>query len=267
MESGSTHVLRLVARAAAAALVVLLVVPIVALALTTGLTDFDAAAERGLWQALSLSLATTTFSVAILVVLGTPLAWWLGRTPGRLSKAVEALVRLPIVTPPAVAGVALLAAFGRQGLFGDTLHALGWSLPFTAAAVVVAQLFVAAPFYVLPVADAFREIDEDMLWTARSLGAGPSRVFFRICLPIAMPALLGGLAIAWARALGEFGATLVFAGNLPGTTQTLPIAIYTAMEGDLGTARAMALVLLVFSLLLFITLRSTAVERLLGGGR
>ncbi len=267
MESGTTHLMRLLARGCAVALVILLVVPIAALALTTGLSDMSAAVERGLWQALSLSLGTTTVSVAILVVLGTPLAWWLGRTVGRFARSVEAVVRLPVVTPPAVAGVALLAAFGRHGVFGDALHTLGWSLPFTSAAVVLAQLFVAAPFFVLPLADAFREIDEDMLWTARSLGAGPARVFVRICIPIAMPALLGGLAIAWARALGEFGATLVFAGNLPGTTQTLPIAIYTAMEGDLGPARAMALVLLVFSLVLFVALRSSTVERLLGGHR
>lgn len=267
MESGSTHLMRLLARAGAAALVVLLVVPIVALALTTSFADFGAASERGLWQALYLSVGTTTVAVAVLVVLGTPLAWWLARTGGRLSKVVEAAVRLPIVTPPAVAGVALLAAFGRHGLFGDALHTLGLRLPFTSAAVVVAQIFVAAPFFVLPLADAFRNIDEDMLFAARSLGAGPARVFFRICIPIAMPTLLGGLAISWARALGEFGATLMFAGNLPGTTQTLPIAIYTTMEGDLGPARAMALILLVFSLVLFVALRSRTVERLLGSGR
>ena len=254
----------LVARVLSAGLVVLLVLPVVALALTTGLSDLSAATERGLWEALGLSVATTGASVAVLLVCGTPLAWWLGRTEGRFARVIEAIVRLPVVTPPAVAGVALLAAFGRRGLFGGALEGIGVGLPFTTAAVVVAQLFVAAPFFVLPLADAFRGIDEEMLWTARSLGATPTKVFFRICVPIAMPALLGGLAIAWARALGEFGATLVFAGNLPGTTQTLPIAIYAAMEGDLGAARAMALLLLLFSAALFLGLRSRAAERLLG---
>ena len=117
----------------------------------------------------------------------------------------------------------------------------------------------------LPLASAFREIDEDLLWTARSLGATPARVFFRISLPLAMPALLGGLAIAWARALGEFGATLVFAGSLPGVTRTLPIAIYTTMEGDMAPARAMSLVLLGFALVMFLALRSSPIARAFGG--
>lgn len=262
MERASTQLMRLLARACAAALVALLLLPLAALVLTTSLGELSEAAEHGLVQALTLSLTTTTTSAIVLVALGTPLAWWIGRTPGPFAKGIEAIVRLPVVTPPAVAGVALLAAFGRQGLFGDALDSLGWSLPFTTAAVVVAQLFVASPFFVLPLAEAFRDIDDEMLWTARSLGATPTRVFFRIALPIAMPALLGGLAIAWARALGEFGATLVFAGNLAGTTQTLPIAIYVAMEGDLGPARAMALVLLGFSLVLFVVLRSKRAEQI-----
>ncbi|MCA9604376.1 MAG: molybdate ABC transporter permease subunit [Myxococcales bacterium] len=256
---------RSVATLGAALLVVLVLLPIVALALTVRASDLDAAMERGLWAALGLSLRSTSTAIVALLVLGTPLAWWIGRHRGVFAKAIEAIIRLPAVTPPAVAGVALLAAFGRQGLFGPTLEGFGVSLPFTPAAVVVAQVFVATPFFVLPLAAAFREIDEDLLWTARSLGATPVRVFFRISLPLAMPSLLGGLAIAWARALGEFGATLVFAGNLPGSTQTLPVAIYTTMEGDLGPARAMALVLLAFSLVLFVALRSAPLARAFGG--
>src|SRR5690606_2587426 len=128
------------------------------------------------------------------------------RRSGPAVRALEVLVRLPTVTPPAVAGVALLAAFGRAGLLGGALEAAGVRLPFTSAAVVLAQLFVAAPFYVLPLTDAFRELDEDLLLAARSLGASPEKVFFRVSLPLVVPSLLGGLAIAWARALGELGA-------------------------------------------------------------
>ncbi|HJL14021.1 MAG TPA: molybdate ABC transporter permease subunit [Sandaracinaceae bacterium LLY-WYZ-13_1] len=264
MRLGSARALPGLARLAGGLLVVFLALPPAALILTLGAGDFVDALEGGMLAALALSLVTTLLTAALLLLLGTPLAWWLGRRRGRAARAVEALVRLPAVTPPAVAGVALLAAFGRGGLFGDPLAALGVGVPFTPAAVVLAQLFVAAPFYVLPLAEAFAELDEDLLWTARSLGAGPARAFFRIALPLCGPALLGGLAVAWARALGEFGATLVFAGNLPGVTQTLPIGIYAAMEGDLGPARAMAAVLLGVAVILFVALRSAPVERLVG---
>lgn len=247
--------MRLVAAALATALVLLLVVPIAALVGTVSGSDFARAVDRGMLEALALSLASTTLTALLVALLGTPLAYWLGRRDGALARTVDALVRLPAVTPPAVAGVALLAAFGRSGVFGEALLALGIRLPFTPAAVVMAQLFVAAPFYVLPAAAAFRAIDADLLWTARTLGAGPLRVFARVAVPLAAPALLSGLGVAWARALGELGATLMFAGNLPGATQTLPIAIYAVMEGDLGPARAMALVLLAWAVVLFALLR------------
>jgi len=259
-----TDALRIAAKALGFALVLFLLLPFVALALTLSAGDYTAAVDRGLWEALWLSLGSTTIAAAVLVLSGTPLAWWLARRSGWLARRIEGLVRLPAVTPPAVAGVALLAAFGRAGLFGEALSEAGIGIPFTLAAVVLAQLFVAAPFFVLPVADAFREVDDELLWTARSLGTGPAAVFFRVVLPMSAPTFVGGLAMAWARALGEFGATLVFAGNLPGVTQTLPIAIYTEMEGDLGPARVMALVLLGFALLLFAALRTARVERVLG---
>ncbi len=245
----------------ASTLVLLLTLPIVALVATARGADFRLAIDRGMIDALALSLASTALAALLVVVLGTPLAYWLARRSGPLARVVEALVTLPAVTPPAVAGVALLAAFGRSGLFGSALAAIGIGLPFTPAAVVMAQLFVAAPFYVLPAAGAFREIDDDLLFTARSLGAGPLRVFGRIAVPLALPALLSALAVAWARALGEFGATLVFAGNLPGMTQTLPIAIYATMEGDLGPARAMAIVLLAWAVVLFALLRRAPFRR------
>jgi molybdate transport system permease protein len=245
----------------ATTLVLLLTLPIVALVATARGADFRLAIDRGMIDALALSLASTALAALLVVVLGTPLAYWLARRSGPLARVVEALVTLPAVTPPAVAGVALLASFGRSGLFGSALAAIGIGLPFTPAAVVMAQIFVAAPFYVLPAAGAFREIDDDLLFTARSLGAGPLRVFGRIAVPLALPALLSALAVAWARALGEFGATLVFAGNLPGMTQTLPIAIYATMEGDLGPARAMAIVLLAWAVVLFALLRRAPFRR------
>ncbi len=251
-----SRAIRATALTLGAMLVAVLVLPIVALITTARAADFAGALDRGLARALALSLATTSASAILVVLLGAPLALWLARREGRAARVVEALVRLPAVTPPAVAGVALLAAFGRGGLFGDALVAIGVRLPFTPAAVVLAQLFVAAPFFVLPAAAAFRDLDDELAWTARSLGAGPARVFFRVTLPLAAPALLGALATAWARALGEFGATLMFAGNLPGVTQTAPIAIYAAMEGDLGPARAMAIVLLACAAVLFVALRS-----------
>ncbi len=245
----------------ATTLVLLLTLPIVALVATARGADFRLAIDRGMIDALALSLASTALAALLVVVLGTPLAYWLARRSGPLARVVEALVTLPAVTPPAVAGVALLAAFGRSGHFGSAQAAIGIGMPFTPAAVVMAQIFVAAPFYVLPAAGAFREIDDDLLFTARSLGAGPLRVFGRIAVPLALPALLSALAVAWARALGEFGATLVFAGNLPGMTQTLPIAIYATMEGDLGPARAMAIVLLAWAVVLFALLRRAPFRR------
>ena len=262
--NGTAGVVRVVGRLLAGAMVVFLALPLLALILGAAPGDLDRAIARGLGPALTLSLGTTTVTAGLMVALGTPLAWWIARHPGTPSRMVEVLVRLPTVTPPAVAGVALLAAFGRAGLLGGTLVEAGVRLPFSTAAVVMAQLFVAAPFYVLPLTHAFRELDEELLWTARSLGAGPAGVFFRVAIPLASPALLGGLAVGWARALGEFGATLVFAGSLPGVTQTLPIAIYVGMEGDLGPARAMAIVLLAVALGLFFVLRSRPVRRALG---
>lgn len=245
------------AGALATAMVVVLVLPIAALIASAALSDFGAAIDRGLVPALLVSLATTTVAALGALALGTPLAWWLARSRHRFAKAIEALVRLPAVTPPAVAGIALLAALGRSGLVGAPLHsALDLSIPFTPFAVVLAQLFVCAPFYVLPAAEAFRDVDEELLLAARSVGASPVKTFWRIALPLAAPALISGLAVAWARALGEFGATLVFAGNFPGVTQTLPIAIYVSMEGDLGPARAMSIVLLAWAVILFAGLRA-----------
>ncbi|MEZ4471578.1 MAG: ABC transporter permease subunit [bacterium] len=218
------------------ALLVVLLLPVVALLATTSAAELRAGLAHPLAApALALSARTTAASLAVVLVLGTPLAWRLAARPA--PGLVEILVSLPVVIPPAVLGVALLATFGQQGLLG------GSGLPFTEAAVIVAQVVVAAPFYVQGAAAAFRKVDADLLLVARTLGAGRARTFFGVALPAALPGLLAGAALAWARALGEFGATLLFAGNLSGRTQTMPLAIYTALEADVGVARALSLLL------------------------
>lgn len=236
-------------------LVFFLAAPLVALIATASLASLEAGLREPLvWPALRLSLLTTTSSLAIVVIFGTPLAWSLAHVPGRFARAIETLVQLPIVIPPAVAGIAMLLAFGRRGLFAGLLYPNGFSFPFTTAAVVMAEVFVSAPFFVQAATSAFRRIDSNLIVVARTFGATPLRVFLKIALPIAAPGLIAGAALSWARALGEFGATLMFAGNLQGRTQTLPLAIYTALEVDLRAAQALSVLLVVvaFSLLLFI---------------
>ncbi len=247
---------------AAMLMVGVLTIPLVALVLSTTPADLlDGLRQPIALAALRLSLLTTTSSLALMLLLGTPLAWWMARHPGRLERAVSTVVQLPILVPPAVSGLALLLAFGRRGLLGLLLERAGWALPFTTAAVVLAELFVSAPFYIQSAAAAFRRLDEDLLWAARSLGAGPARRFFGVALPLSRPGLVTGAALGWARALGEFGATLMFAGNLTGRTQTLPLAIYTALESDLRPAKALSVVLVAVALgVLLVVGRGTVME-------
>jgi molybdate transport system permease protein len=197
-------------------------------------------------QALWLSLATSTASLAVTVVFGTPLAALLA-TPFRGRSLLETLVTLPVVLPPVVGGLALLLAFGRAGLLGGALNAFGLHLPFTTAAVVLAQTFVSAPLYVAVAKSAFARTDQRQLEAAFTLHASRAYAFLRVVLPPALPALLGGATLAWARALGEFGATITFAGNLPGVTQTMPIAVYVAAQTDLQSSIIIAVVLMVLS--------------------
>jgi len=229
-------------------LLAFMLLPIVALVVTLSWRQFLAGiAHASVWPALELSLITTTISLVVVVVFGTPLAWLLSRRDSRTVRIVETLVRLPAVLPPAVAGVALLLAFGRQGLLGSWLAAMGWSIPFTTAAVVMAEVFVSAPFFLQAAISAFRAVDPAQLTVARTLGASAPRVFFRIALPLAAPGLVAGAAMSWARALGEFGATLLFAGNLEGQTQTLTLAVYATFDSDMAAAQAISLVLLAFA--------------------
>lgn len=236
-------------------LVFFLGAPLVALIATASVASLHAGLREPLvWPALRLSLFTTTTSLALVVVFGTPLAWSLSHVRGRFGRAIETIVQLPIVIPPAVAGIAMLLAFGRRGLFAGVLYPNGFSLPFTTAAVVMAEVFVSAPFFVQAATSAFRRIDPNLVVVARTFGATPLRVFFKLALPLAAPGLVAGAALSWARSLGEFGATLMFAGNLQGRTQTLPLAIYTALEVDLRAAQALSVMLVVvaFALLIFV---------------
>ena len=188
-------------------------------------------------------------SVARLLLLGVPLAAWLaadhGGVSSRLADAVRALVTLPLVLPPVVGGVALLLAFGRMGVVGRWLDAwFGITLPFTTAAVVLSQVFVAMPFLVVSLEGALRQRDPALEEAAETMGASAWQVFRYVTLPLAAPAVLAGTVLCWARALGEFGATITFAGNFPGRTQTMPLAVYLAMQNDPDTAVAMSVVLL-----------------------
>ena len=207
-------------------------------------------------DALGLSLLTGLSATVTIALLGTPAAYFLAtrRFPGK--RLVETLVDLPLVLPPTVAGFALLMAFGRTGLAGGALRACGISLPFTTFAVVVAQTFMAAPFFVSAARAGFRGVDRGLLETAATLGASEASRFFRVMLPLARPTLVAGLAMSAARALGEFGATITFAGNLPGTTRTMPLAVYVALQSDLDAALVLSVLLLIVSFVLLFALRS-----------
>ena len=207
-------------------------------------------------DALGLSAVVSLSAAALAVVLGVPLAHLLAHHdfPGR--SALRAIVLLPMVLPPVVGGVALLFALGRRGLVGQWLDRwFGLALPFTTAGAIVAATFVALPFLVITVDGALRSRDDGLEEAAALLGAGPLTRFFRITLPAIRPALIGGIALAWARALGEFGATITFAGNFPGRTQTLPLATFLALEQDPEAALALSLVLLVISFTVLVSLR------------
>jgi molybdate transport system permease protein len=215
-----------------------------------------ALAESSVVEALRLSLICATSATLVSLILGVPLAWVLarGRFPGR--GLLRALVTLPLVLPPVVGGVALLLAFGRRGIVGQYLDAwFGITLPFTTAGVVVAETFVAMPFLIVTVEGAFRTADRGFEEAAATLGASRLTVFRRVTLPLIRPSLIAGAVLCWARALGEFGATITFAGNFPGRTQTMPIAVYLALERDPEAAIALSLVLLVVSVAVLVGMR------------
>ena len=239
-----------------ATLVGLLILPLVALVLSTSAADIRAGLSHPLFApALWLSVRTTLIGLTLTVILGTPLAWWLATSSSRAAHVTAVLVEIPIVIPPAVVGVGLLKTFGRQGLLGPALDSLSVRVPFTESAVVLAQLVVSAPFFVQAAANAFRKVDEDVVIVARTLGASRGIAFLRVAIPIALAGLVVGGSLAWARALGEFGATLLFAGNMTGKTQTMPLAIYMALESDVRVAVVLSLVLAGVGVLLLAAIR------------
>jgi molybdate transport system permease protein len=214
------------------------------------------------WQALQLSLVCATAATGVSLVLGVPLAWLLARTdfPGR--GLVRALVTLPLVLPPVVGGVALLLALGRNGVVGQWLDAwFGITLPFTTTGVVVAEAFVAMPFLVISVEGTLRAADPRYEEAAATLGASRFTAFRRVTLPLIAPGIAAGAVLAWARALGEFGATITFAGNLQGRTQTMPLAVYVALQTNPDLAIVLSLILLAISMVVLVALR----DRWLGG--
>ncbi len=213
-------------------------------------------AESQVLDALRLSLECASAATVLSLVFGVPLAWVLARATFRGRGLLRALVTLPLVLPPVVGGVALLMAFGRIGLVGKYLDAwFGFTLPFTTLGVVVAETFVAMPFLIVTVEGAFRGADRGYEEAAATLGASRLTVFRRVTLPLIGPSLAAGSVLCWARALGEFGATITFAGNLPGRTQTMPIAVYLALERDPEAAIALSLVLLAVSAAVLLALR------------
>jgi molybdate transport system permease protein len=206
--------------------------------------------------ALRLSFVVSIAATALALLLGVPLAWIYARVAFRGRDVVRALTTLPMILPPVVGGVALLFAFGRRGLFGQALDTMfGIRLPFTTAGAVLAATFVAMPFLVLTVEAGLRSMDRRYEDAARTLGAGRWLVFRRVTLPLIAPSVFAGAVLCWARALGEFGATITFAGNLPGTTQTLPLAVYIALETRPEVAIMLSLVLLAVSLAILIAMR------------
>jgi molybdate transport system permease protein len=229
-------------------LILLFSVPVLMLFTRTSLPELVAnVGSETVLQAIRVSFRTTLVSVGLIFILGTPLAYLMGRHQFRFKKALDALIDLPLVLPPSVAGLALLITLGRRGPIGGWLEGFGAEIAFTATAVVIAQIFIAAPFYVRSATLGFASVDAEIEQAARIDGASRWQVFRFLIMPLSRLAVLTGLIMSWARALGEFGATILFAGNFPGRTQTMPIAIYLGFERDLGSALTLSVILVVIS--------------------
>jgi molybdate transport system permease protein len=251
---------------ALAAALTFLTLPIVAIFVDSSPVDLiDSLGEEGALDALWLSLRTTSAALAIILIVGTPAAYMLATRSFRGKAVLVTLVELPLVLPPAVAGIGLLAAVGPNGLLGRTVEALGIELALTTAGVVVALTFVASPFYVRQAMAAFASVDRTLMDASRTLGASEARGFVRVMIPAAMPGLVAGGALALGRALGEFGATLMFAGSFQGITQTAPLAIYDRFSTDFSGALALSAVLVAVSGAILLAVKLVHGTEALGG--
>jgi molybdate transport system permease protein len=243
-----------------------LTLPIVAIFVDTAPLDLvSSLGEEGALEALRLSLFCSAVAVAVIVLVGTPAAYLLATRRFRGRALIITLVELPLVLPPAVAGIGLLAAFGPKGVFGGLIEDAGIQLVLTTAGVILALIFVAAPFYMRQAQAGFEAVDRTWLDASRTLGAGEARTFVRIAIPAAGPSLISGLALAWGRALGEFGATLMFAGSFRGITQTVPLAIYERFSSDFTGALALSAVLVAVSAALLLSVKLLSGSTWLGG--
>jgi len=236
----------------------LLIVPLVAMVLKIPpqvlLGYLSDAATR---QAIALSLTTSTAATIAVVILGMPIAYLLARRRPSFGHILDAIIDLPTVLPPAVAGLALLIAFGRRGLLGGMLNSLGIDVAFTTVAVVMAQAFVSAPYFIKAATLGLASVSQELEQAAALDGASSPKIFRYIMLPLAWRGLLGGLTLCWARSLGEFGATIIFAGNYPGRTETMPLAVYVSWETDLNQALTLATILLAISFVILFAVRGT----------
>ena len=236
---------------------VFVVLPLLGVAVRLPWADAWSLATSGAARRAALvSLQTSVVAALVSAATGVPLGWWLARTRFRAVGLVRSVIVMPMILPPVVAGIALLSVFGRRGIIGQYL--LGWwgvSIPFTRTAVVLAQVFVSIPFLVLAVESAFRQLNAGLEDAARTLGASPMRVFLTIALPGARPAIVAGLALAWARSLGEFGASITFAGSFPGRTQTLPMSVYELVATDYSAALSVSFAMMIVSVVVIASLR------------
>jgi len=243
-----------------------LTVPIVAIFVDSSPAELiDSLGEPGALDALWLSLRATAMALALILIVGTPAAYLLATRSFRAKPVVVTLVELPLVLPPAVAGIALLAAVGPSGILGGAVAAAGIELSLQTAGVVVALTFVASPFYVRQAMAAFAAVDRTLLDASRTLGASEARGFVRVMIPVALPGLTAGTALALGRALGEFGATLMFAGSFQGITQTVPLAIYAKLGTDFETALALSAVLVAISAAILLSVKLVHGREALGG--
>jgi molybdate transport system permease protein len=259
----SEKIKRIIIRTGAAILVasvtIYLALPVAALFFrTTPDLFFTTLSTSEVISALFLSLSTSAVSLGVVIVVGTPFAYVHSRNEYPGKTIIDTLIDLPLVLPPAVAGLALLVLWGRAGLLGQYLSLSGISIAFTTLAVIMAQIFVASPFYLRQAKSLFEQLDPAYEQTARTLGASPLRTFALITLPLTANGLISGAVMTFGRALGEFGATIMFAGNLPGVTQTMPLAVYVGLEGNLATGLTISILLVIISFAIMIAVRLLA---------